>query len=79
MTKLKDLVEMYWDGVKVRWVATPHTNIPFTIARFKKRVYEGNRNIKSFKLEDELPKGTFFMIVNNGENPIEVLNKRKRK
>ncbi len=77
-TKLYDLVEMYWSGVSARWVATPHTNIPYTIAKFKKRVYEGNRNITSYKSGDEPPKGTFYMIIKNGDNPIEILNKRKK-
>jgi hypothetical protein len=70
---------MYWNGVVARWVATPHTNIPYTIAKFKKRVYEGNPGVKSYKSDEELPIGTFFMIIPNGKNPIDILNERKKK
>jgi hypothetical protein len=70
---------MYYNGVTTRWVATPHTNLPFTICRSKKRIYEGNPGVKSYKTGDEIPKGTFYMIVKNGQNPIEVLINRKKK
>ncbi len=70
---------MRWDGVKAYWIGTPFTNLPFTLLRFKKRVFEGNSSVKTYKSNQELPIGTFYMIINNGENPIEILNKRKQK
>ena len=76
MAKLKDLVEMRWDGKKVYHIGTPFTNLPFTLLRFKKRVFEGNSGVKSYKSNTEIPKGTFYMIIDNGKSPLEILNKK---
>lgn len=70
-SKTRDVVEMYKGLDKtVYWKSTPYRNIPYALAKFKKRVEE---------IDKKYPKGTFFMIVPNGKNPIEILLKRKKK
>lgn len=43
------------------WKSTPIVNVPYSIAKFKKRIFE---------VDKKYPKGTWFKIVKNGENPL---------
>lgn len=46
-----------------RFVSILYTNIPYALAKFKKRVAEQDK---------KYPKGAFFKIVKNGESPIKI-------
>lgn len=71
-TSLHDLHECYSstiDGVrKERWVSTVATNLPYRLQRHKKAVLTNSPNY---------PKGTFFVITDNGKAP--ELNKHLKK
>lgn len=68
--QLYDLCEMYRSGINAHsgiksifHKATLYTNIPYALAKFKKRVAEQDKRYS---------KGTFFKIVKNGESPIKI-------
>lgn len=72
--KLMDLHMMYWNVVNgtVSWKQTLQTNVPFTIARNTKRMHETDRT-KNY------PKGTFFIIVENGKDPRQTFIDKMKK
>lgn len=68
--QLHDVHEMYTGAFVVgkdkklrpQWKRTIHYNLPYAIAKFKKRVAE---------IDKKYPKGTFFIITKNGISPYD--------
>ena len=57
---MHDLHQCYSSNGNRRWIATPRTNIPYAIARRVKQTLE---------IDKKYPKGTFFVITDNGKKP----------
>lgn len=67
-----DICMMYQNqkGTSINHMSTMAYNKTYTLARGIKRIEESKPNY--------YPKGTFFIIVPNGKNPLEYLREQKK-